>query len=178
MEPARFTNNYPGPYWDMTWQRWAYRDALDWAKKNKRTIVVCNGCFDLLHIGHLRVFQAAREVDPGNTFVVAAANDDATVKKLKGKSRPFLTLEQRLHFLYAIRFVDFAVGFWEDTPEKLLQFTEPDYLAKGEEYKGRAEDIPGYLYAKKGMLWVPMEIGCHTTDLALKIATATRKSLG
>ena len=95
------------------------------------TVVFTNGCFDLLHVGHLYLLQRARAL--GEVLVVAV-NDDASVKRLKGKGRPLIPESQRAEMLAALRFVDYVTLFSEPTPLRLIQALRPDVLVKGGDY--------------------------------------------
>ena len=109
------------------------------AKARGERIVMTNGCFDILHAGHVRYLQQARNM--GDKLIVAV-NDDASVKRLKGDGRPVNTLNNRMQLLAALEMVDFVVAFTEDTPESLICAFMPDKLVKGGDYK--VEDIAGF----------------------------------
>ncbi|HUL98571.1 MAG TPA: D-glycero-beta-D-manno-heptose 1-phosphate adenylyltransferase [Mycobacterium sp.] len=94
-------------------------------------IVLTNGCFDLLHVGHLHLLQRARAL---GDILVVAINDDASVKRLKGQSRPLMPEVQRAEMLAALRFVDYVTLFSESTPLRLIQVVRPDVLVKGGDY--------------------------------------------
>ena len=91
-------------------------------------LVFTNGCFDLLHPGHLRYLSEARRL--GDRLVVAV-NADATVTKLKGKGRPLVPLEERMEILAALEVVDYVIPFEEETPAEVIREVEPDVLVKG-----------------------------------------------
>ena len=112
---------------------------IDVLKKLGKTVVMTNGCFDILHTGHVRYLEAARSL--GDVLVVAV-NTDASVKRLKGESRPLNTCEDRMAVLAALRCVDFCVAFGEDTPARLIGRVLPQLLVKGGDYK--PQDIAGY----------------------------------
>ena len=99
--------------------------------RNER-IVMTNGCFDVLHAGHVSYLEEAKSL--GDRLIVAV-NDDASVKRLKGDSRPINALEDRLLVLAGLAAVDWVVPFAEDTPAKLIQVVLPDVLVKGGDYK-------------------------------------------
>jgi D-beta-D-heptose 7-phosphate kinase / D-beta-D-heptose 1-phosphate adenosyltransferase len=101
-------------------------------------IVMTNGCFDLLHAGHVSYLQAAKAY--GDRLIVAV-NSDESVKQLKGAERPVNRLEQRMAVLAGLESVDWVVSFEEDTPERLICRLQPDVLIKGGDY--RVEDIAG-----------------------------------
>ena len=102
-------------------------------------IVMTNGCFDLIHPGHVRYLQQAKAL--GDVLVVAV-NDDDSVRRLKGESRPFNTLDDRMAVLGALGTVDFVVSFSEDTPARLIEALAPDVLVKGGDYA--VEQIAGH----------------------------------
>jgi D-beta-D-heptose 7-phosphate kinase / D-beta-D-heptose 1-phosphate adenosyltransferase len=109
------------------------------ARAHGETIVMTNGVFDILHAGHVRYLEAARRL--GNVLVVAV-NDDASVKRLKGPSRPLNRLEDRMKLLASLKSVDWVVPFAEDTPARLIGRVLPDLLVKGGDY--RPEQVAGY----------------------------------
>lgn len=102
------------------------------ARRNGQRIVFTNGCFDLLHVGHVRYLEAARRL--GDVLIVAV-NTDASVKRLKGAGRPINTLDDRMRVLAALESVDWVVPFDEDTPRRLISEMKPDVLVKGGDYK-------------------------------------------
>ncbi|MBX3016708.1 MAG: D-glycero-beta-D-manno-heptose 1-phosphate adenylyltransferase [Bdellovibrionaceae bacterium] len=97
-----------------------------------RKIVFTNGCFDLLHVGHVRYLQAARQL--GDELVVAL-NSDASVKRLKGPERPIQTENDRAEIMAALGCVSFSVLFTEDTPARIIEAVKPDVLVKGGDWK-------------------------------------------
>lgn len=106
--------------------------ALDDARANGEKIVFTNGCFDLLHPGHVTYLEEARKL--GQRLVVAV-NSDASVKRLKGEGRPVQPAESRMAVLAGLESVDWVVVFSDDTPERLLQLLKPDVLVKGGDYR-------------------------------------------
>jgi len=96
-----------------------------------RRIVFTNGCFDLLHVGHVRYLERARQ--KGDLLIVAI-NSDATVRSLKGEGRPILPLDERLRIVAALSAVDYVIPFDEPTPCDLLRQLRPDVLVKGGDY--------------------------------------------
>lgn len=110
-------------------------------KKKGRTVVFTNGCFDLLHTGHVRLFRKAREL--GDVLIVAL-NTDASVRGLKGPARPVFPLRERLEVLSAFADIDYVTWFAEPTPRKIVSGLLPDVLVKGGDWGpdrvvGRAE---------------------------------------
>ncbi len=103
-------------------------NAVRAARQRGQRIVFTNGCFDLLHVGHVRTLEAARAL--GDRLVVGL-NGDASVRRLKGRGRPLVPARQRAELLAALECVDWVVTFREDTPLGLIRALRPDVLAKG-----------------------------------------------
>lgn len=112
--------------------------AIEEARANGERIVFTNGCFDIIHAGHVGYLEEARK--QGNRLVVAL-NSDASVRRLKGQGRPINPIDRRLAVLAGLEAVDWVVSFEEDTPERLLRRIKPDVLVKGGDY--RADQIIG-----------------------------------
>ncbi len=112
--------------------------AVDVARENGETIVMTNGCFDILHAGHVTYLQQAAAL--GDRFIVAV-NVDETVRRLKGADRPVNGLQRRMTVLAALGCVDWVVPFSEETPERLICRVQPDYLTKGGD--NDPDSIPG-----------------------------------
>ena len=102
--------------------------AVRRAQGQGERVVFTNGCFDLLHLGHVRSLQEARSL--GDRLIVAV-NSDASVRRLKGPARPLVTARQRMEVLAALECVDWVTGFTADTPLSLIRAVRPDVLAKG-----------------------------------------------
>jgi rfaE bifunctional protein nucleotidyltransferase chain/domain len=93
-----------------------------------RKVAFTNGCYDLLHVGHVRLLeQAAREAD----LLIVGVNGDDSVRRLKGPSRPYVPFEERAELLAGLAAVDFVVRFDEDTPAEIIAAIRPDVLVKG-----------------------------------------------
>lgn len=107
------------------------------ARRPGLRIVLANGCFDILHVGHVRYLEAARA--RGDVLVVAL-NTDASVRTLKGAGRPRVTLAERAELLAALRCVDFVTSFGETTVESVLRALRPHVHAKGSDYT--VESVP------------------------------------
>jgi rfaE bifunctional protein nucleotidyltransferase chain/domain len=101
-------------------------------KKSGKRLVTTNGCFDLLHIGHVRILQAAKQL--GDVLIVGI-NSDASVRKLKGASRPVTPGDQRAEILASLACVDYVTIFDEDTPVEFLKAVKPNIHVKGSDYK-------------------------------------------
>src|SRR6185369_7454877 len=133
-------------------------------------VVFTNGCFDLLHPGHVRYLAAARAL--GDALVVGM-NDDASVARAKGPSRPILRLAERAEVLAALAAVDHLIVFDEDTPRALIAALRPDVLVKGADWA--AEDIVGAdeVRAAGGRVErITLVPGVSTTDLIRRIRGA------
>ncbi len=126
--------------------------------KDKK-IVFTNGCFDILHAGHVKYLKEAKSF---GDILVVGLNSDESVKRLKGKSRPINTLEDRATVLSALEAVDFVVEFSEDTPYNLIKAIKPDILVKGGDYEGK--EIVGSDIAKETRL-VQFVDGKSTTNI-------------
>ena len=136
--------------------------------KNKDIkVVATNGCFDILHIGHIRSLQKAKSL--GNILVVGL-NSDASVKKIKGKDRPINNEKDRAEILAALSCIDFVSIFHEDTAEKFLEVVKPDIYVKGGEYN--LDILPEAQVVKKyggEIFLIPMIPNSSTTQLLEKI---------
>ncbi len=108
-------------------------------------VVFTNGCFDLLHVGHVRYLQQAKKL---GTKLVVGLNSDQSVKRLKGESRPVVSEENRKEILLALSCVDEVYLFEEDTPLNLILSVRPDILVKGGDY-----DISTIVGAKEVVSW-------------------------
>lgn len=97
-------------------------------KRQGKKVVFTNGCFDLLHAGHVRLFREARKL--GDVLIVAL-NSDSSVRRLKGPARPVFPLKERFEILAAIADVDYLTSFGEATPKKTIAALRPDVLVKG-----------------------------------------------
>lgn len=136
-------------------------------KKQNKKIVFTNGCFDILHAGHVRYLYKAKKM--GDVLIIAV-NSDKSVKKIKGDKRPVVGQKDRQEVLAGLGCVDYVVLFNEDTPKKIIEYLKPDILIKGGDYKVR--DIVGYDTLKKcggKVVTVPLVKGRSTTDLLKKI---------
>ncbi len=109
-------------------ERGDLRRALEDPKKQGKRIVFTNGCFDLLHIGHIRYLEKAKSL--GNILVVGV-NSDQSVRSLKGPQRPITPLEERMEILSSLECVDYVTFFEESTPLGLISLLEPHVLVKG-----------------------------------------------
>ncbi|PHM29005.1 bifunctional D-glycero-beta-D-manno-heptose-7-phosphate kinase/D-glycero-beta-D-manno-heptose 1-phosphate adenylyltransferase HldE [Xenorhabdus budapestensis] len=139
------------------------KEVVEQARQRGERIVMTNGCFDILHAGHVSYLSNARKL--GDRLIVAV-NSDASTKRLKGETRPVNPLEQRMLVLSALESVDWVVAFEEDTPQRLIAGILPDILVKGGDYK--PEEIAGSkeVWAAGGEVKVlNFEDGISTTNI-------------
>lgn len=148
-------------YHPLSWEEAKAKVSL-WQKRGE-TVVFTNGCFDILHRGHITYLQQAASL--GDHLIVGLNSDDS-VRKLKGPERPVNSEEDRSFMLASLRSVDDVVIFHEDTPEKLLACLKPDILVKGGDYK--VEEVAGRQYAGEVEI-LPFVEGYSTTALIHKI---------
>ena len=144
-----------------------------WKKKGQR-IVFTNGCFDILHAGHIKYLEAAAQ--KGDRLIVAV-NSDKSVTKLKGPDRPINVLASRLYLVASLQCVDAVCAFSEDTPINVIEMLKPDVLVKGGDYK--IEDIVGAkeVLSNGGQVEViPFVEGYSTTKIESKILDRLRKT--
>lgn len=145
--------------------------ALRSARMQGERIVFTNGCFDLLHPGHLQCLEMAKAL--GDRLIVAV-NEDATVSQLKGPSRPVNPLQHRMTVLAALKYVDWVIPFSEETPERLIQRLSPDILAKGGEYTD-IHALPGakFVLSQGGRVELLGEKICSTTEVIEQMISKT-----
>ena len=134
------------------------RSRVEAWKARGLTVVATNGCFDLLHPGHLHALREARRL--GDRLVVALNSDDS-IRALKGPGRPLLPQAERGALLAALEMVDLVVLFHESTPEALYRELRPHVLVKGEEYRDRP--LPEGLWADR-VVFLPRVEGFSTTE--------------
>lgn len=149
------------------------QEAIKIARLNGERIVLTNGCFDILHPGHVRYLQQAKKL--GDRLVVLV-NDDDSVRRLKGPERPVNSLEVRAEMLSALACVDWVCAFSEDSPKTHICQILPDVLVKGGDYKN-IEDIEGHdCVAQAGGEARILDYvdGCSTTRLIESIRDTTR----
>ena len=147
----------------------AWREEL---RGQGRRVVFTNGCFDLIHAGHVRYLAWAR--DQGDALIVGL-NDDDSVRRIKGEGRPVVRFERRADVLLALRSVDVVVGFGERTPEALLDRIRPDVHVKSEQYcEAELPERSVVLQHGGTILLAPHVAGESTTDLIARIIDAYR----
>ena len=154
--------------------RRALLERLADLRRARKRIVFTNGCFDLVHPGHVRYLRAAKRL---GDILVVAVNGDASVRRLKGAGRPLVRQQDRCEVLAALEMVDYVTVFEEDTPQRLIERLQPDVLVKGGDWT--PERIVGaeVVRARGGTVRsLPFARGYSTSALAERIARLTRRS--
>ena len=139
------------------------KNFLKKAKKEGKKIVFTNGCFDILHSGHVRIIEFAKSQ---GDLLILGLNSDASVRRLKGPSRPVNKQKDRAIVVSALEAVDGVVLFKEDTPLNLIKIIKPDILVKGADYT--TDNVVGREYAGKVVL-CPLVKGKSTTNIIKKV---------
>ena len=140
-------------------------ELINEAKKSGKKIIMTNGCFDIIHTGHVRYLSKAKSL---GDYLVIAVNDDESVKRLKGNGRPINVLEDRMLVLNSLASVNLVISFSQDTPEEIISSVNPDVLVKGGDYK--EENIAGAESVRKSggeVVIMPFDEG-YSTSLILK----------
>lgn len=138
-------------------------ELLKKLKGRNKKVVFTNGCFDIVHFGHIKYLEKAKRL---GDILVVGLNSNSSVKRLKGESRPINSQFQRACMLAAFYFVDFVVIFEEDTPLELINFLKPDILVKGADYQGK-EVVGSHLVSKVEL--INFEEGFSTSKIIDKI---------
>jgi D-glycero-beta-D-manno-heptose 1-phosphate adenylyltransferase len=137
------------------------RERAEWKRAGKK-VVFTNGCYDVLHPGHIRLLEAARSL---GDILILALNTDASVQRLKGPTRPLISQDQRAELAAALTAVDAVTFFDEDTPRDLIAAVLPDVLIKGADWthfiagREEVEAAGGKVFA------LPLEPGYSTTGI-------------
>lgn len=135
--------------------------------EQEKKIVFTNGCFDLMHAGHIFSLEQAKAL--GDVLIVGI-NSDRSVHRLKGEGRPVIGEEDRAYLLKSLRMVDYVVIFDEDTPEKLIRMLQPDVLVKGRDYEGAQVVGSDVVEARGGsVVLIDLKAGLSTTTIVQKI---------
>ena len=133
----------------------------------KKVIVMTNGCFDIIHPGHIDIFEKSKKL---GDLLVVLVNSDKSIRMLKGKKRPILKQHERLKILNSMQAIDYIIPFNTKTPENIYKELMPDILTKGSQYK--KETISGSKYVKKNggrICLIPMLGRFSTTNIIKKI---------
>lgn len=139
-------------------------------KSAGKKIIFTNGCFDLIHAGHVTYLEKAKKY---GDVLILGLNSDASIKQIKGDQRPILGEKDRALLLSAFNFIDYIIFFNEATPIRVIKSIKPDIHIKGGDY--RVKDLPEYPIIKKygGVIKIlPYIKGCSTTSLIEKIKAA------
>ena len=147
-------------------------DILSRHRLQGQQIVFTNGCFDLLHVGHIKLLQEAKNL---GDILIVAINADASVKRLKGPGRPCMTQNERAQVLSALNCVDYVIIFPEDTPKKLIGNLQPDVLVKGADYQ-KNQVVGRQMVENYGgsVKLVDLEENISTSNLIAKIVNSHR----
>jgi rfaE bifunctional protein nucleotidyltransferase chain/domain len=141
---------------------------LEKDRKNGKKVVFTNGCFDILHRGHIEYLSGASDL--GDVFVIGL-NSDISVRELKGENRPAIDEQSRSLTMASFEFVDYMVLFDEDTPSELMSVLKPDVWVKGADYKN-IEELPEHKVMMEiggEVVILPYVEGFSTTDIYKKI---------
>ncbi|HET7434877.1 MAG TPA: adenylyltransferase/cytidyltransferase family protein [Thermoanaerobaculia bacterium] len=139
--------------------------ALDEERAHGKRIAFANGCFDVLHVGHIRYLQDAANV--GDVLVVAVNGDDS-VRTLKGEGRPVMNAQERAEILSAIRGVSYVTIFDETSPANLLQQLRPDFHCKGTDYTAESVPEAAIVNAYGGKVVITGDPKDHSTTAVLE----------
>jgi D-beta-D-heptose 7-phosphate kinase/D-beta-D-heptose 1-phosphate adenosyltransferase len=139
-------------------------------RREGRSVVFTNGCYDLLHPGHIRLLEAARSL---GDVLVLALNSDASVARLKGPGRPLIPQAKRAEVAAALQAVDAVTVFDEDTPRELIAALLPDVLVKGADWSHWIAGREEVEAAGGSVLALPLEPGFSTTHIVERMLTPT-----
>ncbi len=147
---------------------WSHaRLAVEKARSEGKQVVFTNGCFDILHLGHVDYLEKARNL---GDYLVVGLNSDASVSRIKGPSRPVVEEKSRARVMASLSFVDAVVIFDQATPQELIEFLRPDILTKGQDYL--PENIVGAKFVLESggrVETIPLVEGFSTSRIVDKI---------
>lgn len=152
---------------DKILDRQILKEKLDALRKDGKKIAFTNGCFDILHVGHVRYLREAKKTAD---VLVLALNSDSSVRSIKGEKRPLVGEEERAEILAALEFIDFVTIFKELTPQELIVYLKPDVLIKGGDWP--EDKVVGRDDVKKWggrVVLIPEVKGKSTTNIVEKI---------
>jgi D-beta-D-heptose 7-phosphate kinase/D-beta-D-heptose 1-phosphate adenosyltransferase len=132
----------------------------------KKKVIFTNGCFDILHKGHLELFKFCKENIPYDGIFIVGLNSDSSIKRLKGDKRPFNSIDLRVQMLNSIKWIDYIIVFEEDSPVELLKLLKPDTIVKGGDYT--VDSILGKEFCKEVKIFNTVE-GYSTTNIINKL---------
>jgi len=136
------------------------RSTAEAARASGRRVVLANGCFDLLHVGHVRYLEGARAL---GDLLIVGVNSDAAVRRLKGPGRPLMPASERAEILAALRAVDHVVVFDEETADGLVALLRPAVHAKGTDYTPESVPERGAVLAAGGRVAIVGDAKRHST---------------
>ncbi len=137
-------------------------------KKRKKKVVMTNGCFDIIHSGHIDYLKKSKSF---GDILIIAINADLSVRKLKGKSRPINNLKNRIKVLSAISYIDFIIPFNHQTPENSYKKILPNILTKGSQYKKKVVSGASHVIKNGGKVkFIKMVAGQSTSNIINKIS--------
>ncbi len=148
------------------------QEKLDALRKENKKIAFTNGCFDILHVGHVRYLREAKKTAD---VLVLALNSDSSVQSIKGEQRPLVPQEERAEILAALEFIDFVIIFPELTPLELINYLKPDIIIKGADWPEN-KVVGGDNVKKWGgrVILIPIVEGKSTTNIVEKIKKVYR----
>lgn len=142
-----------------------------WRDENKK-VVFTNGCYDLLHPGHIRLLESARNL---GDLLILALNTDASVQRLKGPNRPMISEDKRIEMAKALEAIDAVTTFDEDTPRELIAAVLPDVLVKGADWSHFIAGREEVEAAGGAVLALPLEPGYSTTNIVEEVCKRPRQ---
>ena len=142
-------------------------EILNKHRENKQRIVFTNGCFDILHIGHIEYLKFSRQ---HGDILVIGLNTDRSVREQKGEQRPFVSEDERARLISALEDVSYVILFDELTPDKLIKRLKPDVLVKGEDWKEKGVVGREFVESYGGkVILAPFVKDASTTDIVTRI---------
>jgi len=143
------------------------KKELDGLRQAGKTIVFTNGCFDILHVGHVRYLREARKL---GDVLVLALNSDASVRMIKGDKRPLVPEDERADIMAALEAVNYVILFDDPTPQGLIEYLGPHVLVKGGDWTEAAIAGADFVKAAGGrVVTIPLTEGRSTTNIVEKI---------
>ena len=143
------------------------KEELNMLRQAGKTIVFTNGCFDILHVGHVRYLREAKKLAD---ILVLALNSDASVRAIKGEKRPLVPEDERADIMAALESIDYVILFDDPTPQQLVEYLQPDILVKGGDWAEAAIAGADFVKASGGrVITIPLTEGRSTTNIIEKI---------
>jgi rfaE bifunctional protein nucleotidyltransferase chain/domain len=156
----------------VTWER--LKTEVEKRRKEGKTIAFTNGCFDILHVGHVRYLQEARKL---GDLLILGLNSDASVRAIKGEKRPLVPQQERAEVVASLTAVDFVTLFDETTPLKLIEHLRPDCLVKGGDWSEEAVVGRDAVRSWGGRVAIiPLTPGASTTNIVERVLQVYKTS--